>query len=387
LPLLALAAGPLWARDPYELVRYRMVENYVVAEGVKNPRVLDAMRRTPRHEFVPAELRPKVYYDMALPIGNAQTISPPYIVAFMTEQLDPRPTDKVLEIGTGSGYQAAVLSPLVKEVYTIEIVEPLALRAAATLRRLRYDNVHAKVGDGFKGWPDQAPFDKIIVTCSPEDVPKPLVEQLVEGGRMVIPLGERYQQTLYLFRKKDGQLTRESLAPTMFVPMTGQAEADRKIKPDPTNPRLVNFSFEELDEKTGRPTSWYYQRQLTIETAADAPDGNRYATLVNREPGRLAQTVQAFPVDGRRVKVLTFSCWAKGSAITPLAVAGVCFYDQDRKTVAEVTMGRWRGSFSWQESKTRIPVPPAAREALIRIDMQGSTGAISFDRVMIEAGP
>ena len=142
----------------------------------------------------------------------------------MTEALDPQPEDKVLEIGTGSGYQAAVLSPLVKSVYTIEIVQELAEQASSDLARLKYENVYPRHGDGFKGWPEHAPFDKIIVTCSPESVPKPLVEQLKEGGLIVIPVGERYQQTLYLLRKENGEMKSEALRPTLFVPMTGAAE-------------------------------------------------------------------------------------------------------------------------------------------------------------------
>ncbi len=188
-----------------EEARTRMVDEEIVAAGVKNPRVIAAMRATPRHEFMPANLWPNAYYDMALPIGEGQTISPPFIVAYMTEAIDPQPTDKVLEIGTGSGYQAAVLSGLVEEVYSIEIVESLGKRAAKTLKRLKYENVHTKVGDGYLGWPEHAPFDKIIVTCSPEKVPQALVDQLKEGGRMVIPVGERYQQTLYLLKKTERQ--------------------------------------------------------------------------------------------------------------------------------------------------------------------------------------
>ena len=190
----------------------KMVEDEIAAAGVNNERVLRAMRDTPRHEFVPPNQRRLAYYDMALPIGDEQTISPPFVVAYMTEEIDPQPTDKVLEIGTGSGYQAAVLSPLVKDVYTIEIVEPLGKRAARTLKQLDYKNVHAKVGDGYQGWPEAAPFDKIIVTCSPEKVPQPLVDQLREGGRMIIPVGERYQQNLYLFTQAQRQARIRSAA-------------------------------------------------------------------------------------------------------------------------------------------------------------------------------
>ena len=206
-----------------------MVDREIVDAGVKNPRVIEAMRSTPRHEFVTINERKNAYLDMALPIGEGQTISPPFIVAYMTEAIDPQPEDKVLEIGTGSGYQAAVLSPLVREVYTIEIVEPLGRKAAKVLERLHYDNVHVKIGDGYQGWPEHAPFDKIIVTCSPENVPPALAEQLKEGGRMVIPMGERYQQTLYLLKKINGKLETEALKPTLFVPMTGKAESQRKV--------------------------------------------------------------------------------------------------------------------------------------------------------------
>jgi protein-L-isoaspartate(D-aspartate) O-methyltransferase len=159
---------------------------------------------------------------MALPIGHSQTISPPFVVAYMTERLNPQPTDKVLEIGTGSGYQAAVLSPLVRDVYTIEIVEPLARKATKLLKRLHYDNVHVRAGDGYQGWPETAPFDAIIVTCAPERVPQPLVDQLREGGRMIIPVGRIEDQDLYLLQKKRGQVERRAVLPVRFVPMTGQ---------------------------------------------------------------------------------------------------------------------------------------------------------------------
>ena len=169
-PAVVHAQGrPLWteSRDKTE-ARNKMVDDEIVAAGVTNARVIDAMRDTPRHEFIPLAQRPHAYLDMALPIGDGQTISPPFVVAYMTESIDPKPGDKVLEIGTGSGFQAAVLSPLVKEVYTIEIVPTLGHRAEKTLQRLGYSNVHVKVGDGYQGWKEHAPFDKIIVTCSPE---------------------------------------------------------------------------------------------------------------------------------------------------------------------------------------------------------------------------
>ncbi|MCA8995792.1 MAG: protein-L-isoaspartate(D-aspartate) O-methyltransferase, partial [Planctomycetaceae bacterium] len=176
--LSVAAAAFAQGRDPFGAQRDQMVAEYIASEGVTNPRVLESMRSVPRHLFVLPATRHLAYYDQAISIGFKQTISPPFIVAYMTAVLDPQPTDRVLEIGTGSGYQAAVLSGLVQDVYSIEIVEPLGKRTAALLKRLGYDNVHTRIGDGYQGWPEQAPFDKIIVTCSPEDVPTPLIEQL-----------------------------------------------------------------------------------------------------------------------------------------------------------------------------------------------------------------
>jgi protein-L-isoaspartate(D-aspartate) O-methyltransferase len=204
--------------------RQRMVEQQLKPRGIKEERVLAAMAKVPREEFVPADARPSAYEDGPLPIGYDQTISQPYVVAFMTEQLRPKQSDRVLEIGSGSGYQAAILAELVGDVYTIEIVEPLAKSAEATLQRLGYNNVHIKVGDGYKGWLEEAPFDAIIVTCAPEKVPQPLVDQLKDGGRMVIPVGERFAQQLYLLEKKNGQLKESVTLPVRFVPMLREAQ-------------------------------------------------------------------------------------------------------------------------------------------------------------------
>ena len=204
--------------------RHGMVERQLQARGIKDERVLAAMAKVPREEFVPADARAESYSDGPLPIGYDQTISQPYIVAFMTENLRPKPSDRVLEIGSGSGYQAAILAELVADIYTIEIVEPLAKTAEATLQRLGYKNVHIKVGDGYKGWPEEAPFDAIIVTCAPENVPHPLTDQLKDGGRMVIPVGERFAQQLYLLEKRNGQLKESVTLPVRFVPMKREGQ-------------------------------------------------------------------------------------------------------------------------------------------------------------------
>jgi protein-L-isoaspartate(D-aspartate) O-methyltransferase len=213
------APAPQRAGDPDD-DRARMVETQLRARDIKDPRVLDAMRRLPRHRFVPPDLQSRAYDDTPLPIGNEQTISQPYIVAYMTEVLEPQTSDRVLEIGTGSGYQAAVLAELVAEVYTIEIVPSLATRARALLTELGYTNIHAREGDGYAGWPDAAPFDKIIVTAAPPDIPQALVDQLAVGGRMVVPVGDELgiQMMTILEKTPDGVVTRETI-PVRFVPM------------------------------------------------------------------------------------------------------------------------------------------------------------------------
>jgi protein-L-isoaspartate(D-aspartate) O-methyltransferase len=197
-----------------------MVEEQLASRGIRDERVLEAMRAVPRHELVPPDRRKSAYEDRPLSIGHDQTISQPYIVALMTQELQPKPTDKVLEIGTGSGYQAAVLAKLTRAVYTIEIVEPLGKRAAADLERLGFKNVHTRVGDGYAGWPEEAPFDAVIVTCAPEKIPPALVEQLKDGGRMVIPVGNESSQELYIMVKRGQKMETRDKVPVRFVPMT-----------------------------------------------------------------------------------------------------------------------------------------------------------------------
>ena len=204
--------------------REGMVKNQLMAGGITSPEVLKAMSDVPRHEFVPAAMRPFAYVNGPLPIGHGQTISQPFIVAYMTQALELTSEDRVLEIGTGSGYQAAILGKLCQEVYTIEIVPELAESSRQLLARLGFENVHVKAGDGYLGWPEKAPFDKIIVTCAPDHVPESLVNQLKEGGRLIIPLGEEGTvQQLVLLRKREGKILRENKLDVRFVPMTGKA--------------------------------------------------------------------------------------------------------------------------------------------------------------------
>jgi len=209
------------SQDEFLRARLAMVADQIAARGVKDARVLDAMRSVPRHEFVPAAVRRDAYGDTPLPIGFDQTISQPYIVALMTELARPALTDRALEVGTGSGYQAAVLSRLVSHVFSIELVEPLARSAAATLQRFGYANVTVRNGDGYAGWPDEAPFDIILVTAAPEDVPPALVAQLRPGGRLVVPVGPVFDvQDLKLIEKDAaGRTTTRSVIPVRFVPL------------------------------------------------------------------------------------------------------------------------------------------------------------------------
>lgn len=197
-----------------------LVSNYILGQGVSDFKVIEAMYKVERHRFVPENMQPYAYRDQPLPIGEGQTISQPSLVAFMTELLALKRSDKVLEIGTGSGYQAAILGELVDSVFTVEIIAPLGNSAKKLLAELGYDNIHVMIGDGYKGWPEFAPFDAIIVTCAPSDIPQPLQDQLAEGGRMVIPVGkENTVQELLLLRKQKGKIIRESVLPVRFVPM------------------------------------------------------------------------------------------------------------------------------------------------------------------------
>jgi protein-L-isoaspartate(D-aspartate) O-methyltransferase len=232
-PLLALACNDQKASNPNVTStspdseaerRARMVETQIVARGVRDARVLAAMKQVPRHLFVDAKDRAQAYEDHPLPIAGNQTISQPYIVALMTELADLTPGEKVLEIGTGSGYQSAVLSRLAKEVYSIEIVPELARESAKRLQELGYGNITVKEGDGYRGWPEHAPFDAILVTAAPDRIPQPLLDQLAPGGRMVIPVGSFFQELKVLSKDKNGKITEKDILPVRFVPMTGEIE-------------------------------------------------------------------------------------------------------------------------------------------------------------------
>lgn len=217
--LNALLAGVAWSADLWEKSRVAMVRDQIEARGVRNAQVLRAMRNTPRHLFVPPDVQPYAYEDRALMIGHEQTISQPYIVGVMSELLDVKPEHKVLEIGTGSGYQAAILAVLAKQVFTIEIVPALARSSRELLAKLGHSNVVAREADGYKGWPEEAPFDRIILTAAPTELPRALVDQLKPGGKLVAPVGRNTQELIVLDKRNDGSTHQRSVLPVMFVPM------------------------------------------------------------------------------------------------------------------------------------------------------------------------
>lgn len=392
MTLMAITGSSAWAQknDPSRAARDRMVSEFIEREGITNPRVLNSMRQVPRHEFVTPQFKRDSYSDSALPIGHKQTISPPFVVAYMTQVIDPQPEDRVLEIGTGSGYQAAILSNLVKEVYSIEIVEELGKKAAERLHRLKYDNVKTKIGDGYLGWEEHAPFDKIIVTCSPENVPQPLIDQLKEGGRLLVPLGERYQQVFHQFEKKDGKLEEKKLISTLFVPMTGESEEQRKVKPDPMHPKILNGNFELDENNDGYADHWHYQRMTTLLDKG-APESKRCILFEVPEYGRLAQGLQASAIDGSKIAALQVRVMYKSEDVEngheEHETAGIRFhfYDSNRKNFDTQTIGPWKGTQDWTTVTKTITVPPKTQEMIVRIGLNGATGKLWLDDLTMSA--
>jgi protein-L-isoaspartate(D-aspartate) O-methyltransferase len=383
-------AQPRDSEEKFEILRDRLVNHILIPGGIKDPRVLQSVGATLRHEFVPKEYQSQAYQDIAIPIGQSQTISSPFIVSLMTEYLKPEPTDNVLEIGTGSGYQAAILSPLVKDVYTIEIVEPLGRKTTQLLKDLGYTNVHCLIGDGFKGWKEHAPFDKIIVTCSPEDVPQPLVDQLKEGGIMIIPVGERYQQMLCLMRKVDGKLQKEDLRPTLFVPMTGTAEATRKVPPDPKNPSLLNGSFEEELIKDVHIPGWYYQFGCAVVKDENAPEGQHAVEFRSDNGNEPSMLLQGIAIDGSVVKKIRISGWIAtedvkiGQDREKSPSIAIQFFDSKRNRIGYNFVGGFKGSRKWKKEDRVFSVPAATREAIVSVGLFGAVGTAKFDDVRLE---
>jgi protein-L-isoaspartate(D-aspartate) O-methyltransferase len=384
---LLLGAGVVAsAQDGYRQSRLHMVDEQIARNGIRNDAVLNAMREVPRHLFVDSKYYADAYRDVIIDIGHKQTLSTAYIVGYMTEAIDPQPTDTVLEIGTGSGYQAAVLSKLVKEVYTIEIVEPLGQEAMERLKKLGYTNVHVKIGDGFKGWSEHAPFNKIIITCSPETVPQPLLDQLAEGGKLIVPLGERYQQAFYLFEKHGSQVQKTKMMPTLFVPMTGIAEENRKVRPDGKHPRIRNGGFEASTD--GLPDDWFYVRQGTVEHKG-SPEGKSYLEFSNSETGRDAHALQAVGIDGKRIRAVRLSLLVRVEYTRPGGETwerpglAIRFFDSQNRPIGEQLIGPWLGTFNWRRLSKEMLVPREAAMAMIQIGLRGSTGKLCVDDVRL----
>jgi protein-L-isoaspartate(D-aspartate) O-methyltransferase len=260
------------------------------------------------------------------------------------------------------------------------------------LRRQKYANIEYKIGNGYYGWPEHAPFDKIIVTCSPEKVPAPLIQQLAEGGKLLIPLGERYQQVFYLFEKHEGKLNASKLVSTLFVPMTGESEAHRSVQPDPLHPQIVNGGFELDDNRDGRPDGWHYLRQATLIEGA-ASSGRRSLSIESTEPGHLAQGLQGFAVDGRKIAALNIHAAFRptdlGSGPNRNEHPGlmVLFFDQNRKTIGSGSIRPPLGGDGWQATTRLLPIPVATREAIIAITLAGGTGKLELDDVSIIGAP
>ncbi|MEM9828289.1 MAG: protein-L-isoaspartate(D-aspartate) O-methyltransferase, partial [Planctomycetota bacterium] len=265
--------------------------------------------------------------------------------------------------------------------------------AAEVIKDLKLENVHTRVGDGFKGWPEAAPFDKIIVTCSPEKVPQPLIDQLVEGGMMIVPVGERYQQTMYRMIKKDGKLERQALRPTLFVPMTGAAEASRERLPDPKNPRLINGDFSQAPpagatNQVDFVPGWYYGRQ--VKRIEDSLSHAPYVRFENETPGLSSHLLQGIAIDGTSVGTIRLATRyrsdgvRRGDEADQLPAIVISFYDGVRADLGAEMIGPFRNSRSWRDASRLIRVPPRAREAIVRIGLFGATGVIEFDDVELK---
>lgn len=383
-----------WAQpglEAFKVAREKMVREELTAQGIKNDRVLRAMGQVPREQFLPLTKRKFAYLDMPIPIGEAQYMPPPLRTADLLEQIDPQPSDKVLVVGTGSGYGPGVLSRIVREVYAIEIVPELAREAAATFQRLKYSNITSKQGDGFAGWAEHAPYDKMLVECAPESVPPPLVEQLKEGGVLVIPVGEHFQQTLFKYRKQNGKLTVEQSRPTLFLPMIGKAKFLQTTDTAAQEPQILNPSFEtEFEGDKNLPANWYFVKQAQVIEYPTAPNGKRVLWFKNETPGHASIAIQGFACDGRKVKLLTITLNVKvksvirGQNLEQLPRLEIMYLNENNRAIHHDFIGPWFLTGDWTEQQARFQVPPQARAALIRIGLLGATGEAWFDNLRMK---
>lgn len=368
-----------------------MVNEEIAAQGIENQKLLEAMREVPRELFIPLHKRDLAYLNVAITYGDGNVILPPLVTAHLIEKLDPQKNDKVLVIGAGSGYSTALISRMSREVYAVEIDRAVATTAEETLRSLKYTNVKLRVGDGFEGWKEHAPYQRIIVECSPDSVPRPLVDQLAEEGTLLVPTGSEFDQTMYLCKKVNGELTTLSLWPTLLVPMKGKAEELRSHSGLLRTPSILNGGFEEIVPSTKDvPTNWAYVRQGNVVEDSSCPEGSHALSFVNVTRGVAATAIQAFPVDGKNVSELTLACKIWGKDIRPgqnrqqLPRMEVRFYDEKLRYVGGDWMGGWNMTFSWVKKDHVFNVPRPAKFAVLRIGLGGATGEIRFDDIRLE---
>lgn len=370
--------------------RRRMVAEEIQPHGIQDARLLDAMREVPREQFLPLNKRSVAYLNIAITFGEGHVMLPPLVTAHMIEQLEPKYSDKVLVVGTGTGYSSALLSRITNKVYTVEIDRATAATAEETFKRVKYDNISLKVGDGFEGWKEHAPFQKIIVECSPENVPQPLLEQLDEGGLLLIPIGVDFDQTMHLYKKVNGELSSISAWPTLLVPMKGRAEELKSSSDQPRVPAINNGGFEELLEGTKDvPVGWSYLRQGRVIEDNLSPEGKRCLQFTNETPGNAAMALQAFPVDGKTTSEITLSFRVMGKEIRPgqtrqqLPRVEVTFFDEKRRPVGGDWVGGWYMNFDWVKKDRRFTVPRLAKFAIVQLTMEGATGEIRFDDIRL----
>lgn len=371
--------------------RRRMVSEEIEAQGIENERLLEAMREVPREQFLPLPKRKLAYLNVVVTFGDGQVILPPLVTAHLIEQLNPQKNDKVLVIGAGSGYSTALLSRMCREVDAVEIDPAIAKTAEEVFARLKFTNIKMRVGDGFEGWKEHAPYQRIIVECSPENVPQPLVDQLAEGGVLLVPVGDEFDQTMHLCQKENGKLTTLSLWPTLLLPMKGKAEELRSQSATPRDPALLNGGFEELVPSTKDvPASWAYVRQGRAIADSSCPEGSNSLSFINVTPGVAATALQAFPVDGKKISELAIACKIWGKEVRPgqnrqqLPRVEVRFFDEKRRLVGGDWMGGWNMTFDWVKKDHVFAVPRQAKFAVIRIGLGGAVGEIRFDDFKLE---
>lgn len=373
----------------------KMVEREILPQHEwEDPIVLSAIMRTARDRFVPASYKKTAFRDLAVPLGRSRYQQAPSLLAYMTEELDVRPDEKVLHIGTGSGYYTAVLSLLAKEVYTVELDETLGNRASQTFEKLAYTNIYTKIADGYDGWEEHAPFDRIVFTCSPETVPEPLVKQLREGGVMIVPLGEPFRQVLYRCKKKGEELQKEFLLPYPFELMEGEAQSRRQTKPDPERPELSNGHFERFHEN-GEPYGWFSMTNAIVREVPDAPEGRHFLKLevnsFSSDEARFARAEQSFALEGKNVSRLHLEAFLRGDRLETLSARNVrasasmilLCYDESDRLLQRYDLAPVSGSFDWKAFQCEISVPKKTKKATLILTLSDRTGTLEFDALSV----